>query len=303
MKQDGFNTKSDERASGWSEPEVIIDHAFSIGENPLWHADEARLLWTDIPRGRMFRYDPDLKRYEQFYEGRPVGGFTIQNDGALLLFKDRGTITCWNRGDERTIVPEIPAERQLRFNDVMADPAGRVFCGTYTEGLLGRLYRLDCDGSLTLLLDGIGCSNGMAFTPDRTGLFYTDSLAHSIYRFDYEESDGSIRNQRVFYSVPRNQGLPDGCTVDSEGYLWCALWGGSAIVRLDPKGRVDATVPIAAHKVTSLTFAGHDLRDIYITSAGGDSRTDADPLAGALFRLRSPVAGKPEFFSKVAVPR
>jgi len=99
---------------------------------------------------------------------------------------------------------------------------------------------MDTEGTLTMILDGIGCSNGMAFTPDRSGFYYTDSFAGSIYRFDFDEASGELRNQSVFHSVPENKGFPDGCTVDSEGHLWFALWGGSAIVRLDPSGRVDS---------------------------------------------------------------
>ena len=283
-------------------PELIADYACAVGENPLWHSADECLLWTDIPRGRLFRFDPKLGRHETFYEGRPVGGFTIQQDGSLLLFKDRGTITCWSGGNETTLVSEISEERELRFNDVIADPAGRVFCGTFTSGRLGRLYKLSTDGSLSKLVDGIGCSNGMAFTPDRNGFFYTDSFAHTIYRFDYEQDEGTIWNPRAFYFVPETDGFPDGCTIDSDGCLWFALWGGSSIVRLDPKGRVDKSIRIPARRPTSLTFAGRDLKDIYVTSEGGGDRTDADSLAGALFRLRCRVAGKAEYCSKVAVP-
>ena len=283
------------------EPELIADYACAVGENPLWNATEKKLLWTDITGGLLLRYGPEDGKHERVYSGRPVGGFTIQQNGSLLLFKDRGTITCWNGPGEITVVPEIPAERNLRFNDVIADPAGRVFCGTYTDGLKGRLYRLDIDGSLTMILDGIGCSNGMAFTPDRTGFFYTDSFAHSIYRFDFDEETGELRNQTVFYRVPESHGFPDGCTVDAEGHLWFALWGGSAIVRLDPKGGVEATISMPARKITSLTFGGADYKQIYVTSEGGTYRGNDDPLAGALFRVESSIAGKPEFRSRISI--
>lgn len=283
------------------EPELIADYACAVGENPLWNATEKKLLWTDITGGLLFRYDPEDDKHETVYSGRPVGGFTIQQNGSLLLLKDRGTITCWNGPEESTLVSELPAERNLRFNDVIADPAGRVFCGTYTDGLKGRLYRLDIDGSLTMILDGIGCSNGMAFTPDRTGFFYTDSFVHSIYRFDFDEETGELRNQTVFYRVPESLGFPDGCTVDAEGHLWFALWGGSAIVRLDPKGGVEATISMPARKITSLTFGGADYKQIYVTSEGGVTRAGSDPLAGALFRVKSSIEGKPEFRSRISI--
>ncbi len=283
------------------QPEVIADCPCEVGENPLWHPDHQSCLWTDIPNGRLFEFNPASKTTEIIYTGRPVGGFTIQQDGSLLLFKDRGTITRWRAGDEVVIVPEIPVERELRFNDVIADPGGRVFCGTYTHGHRGRLYRLDTDGTLTKILDDIGCSNGMAFTRDRTGLFYIDSLARNIYYFDYDETRGELSNQRVFYTVPEGQGFPDGCTMDELGYLWFALWGGSAVMRLNPEGEVDASIPMPAQKITSICFGGAGLKTMFVTSEGGNARSDQDLLAGATFSTRCTVSGLPEFRSRIAI--
>lgn len=128
--------------------EIVADCACETGENPLWHEQEQRLYWTDIPTGRLFRYDPKSGKHEQCYEGRPVSGFTVQVDGSLLLFMDRGTVTIWRDGLLQEVIPEIPAERTSRFNDVTADPRGQVFCGTMsTPERKGRLYRLDPDGS------------------------------------------------------------------------------------------------------------------------------------------------------------
>jgi sugar lactone lactonase YvrE len=283
------------------QPEVIADYACEVGENPLWHPDNGTILWTDIPKGRLFQYQPAKKTTEIIYTGRPVGGFTIQQDGSLLLFKDRGTVTHWRGEGEVVIIPEIPIERELRFNDVIADPIGRVFCGTYTHGHRGRLYRLDTDGTLTKVLDDIGCSNGMAFTLDRTGMFYIDSFAQNIYLFDYDERTGELSNQRVFYSVPKEQGSPDGCTLDEHGYLWYALWGGSAVVRLNPQGEVVETIAMPAQKITSLSFGGVDLKTIFVTSEGGNARSERDLLAGATFSANCSVAGKPEFRSRIAM--
>lgn len=285
-------------------PELIANYRCATGENPLWHPRERRLYWTDIPMGRMFRYDPATGKHEQFYEGRPVGGFTVQADGSLLLFMDRGTVACWRDGATTTVVEEIAAEKQFRFNDVIADPRGRVFCGTVDDnGAKGRLYRLDPDGSLTLLLEGIGCSNGMAFSADRRRFFFTDSLAYEIYVFDYDAETGAIAHQRVWKRFRETDGMPDGATLDAQGMLWSALWDGSAVVGLREDGSVAERIALPTGKVSSVTFGGADLKDIYITTAGGDAGGESqDAVAGALFRVRAEIAGVPEFFSRIEIP-
>src|SRR5512142_2409950 len=120
------------------QPELICDYACEIGENPLWHPLEKRLYWCDIGTGRMFRYEPASGKPAQFYQGETVGGFTIQADGSLLLFMAKGAVKVWRESGLTTVIDEIPDERTTRFNDVIADPAGRVFCGTMpTEDRLG----------------------------------------------------------------------------------------------------------------------------------------------------------------------
>jgi D-xylono/L-arabinono-1,4-lactonase len=133
---------------------------------------------------------------------------------------DRGTIAIWKNGTLTETVPSIPREQNFRFNDVIADPMGRVYCGTMaTETQAGALYRLDLDGSLHLLFDGVLCSNGMAFTADAKGFYHTDSFAREISYFDYSKDDGAISNRRTFARFPVEDGFPDGMTRDENGDL------------------------------------------------------------------------------------
>ncbi len=285
--------------------ELVADTHCQIGENPLWHPLEHRLYWTDITRGELFRYDPATGQYEQCYRGASIGGFTIQADGALLLFMERGAIAVWRDGEFRYLIEAIPGEQESRFNDVLADPRGRVFCGTVAQQVgmrPGRLYRLDTDGSLHQLLDGVGISNGLAFTPDRRGLYYTDSLRRHIYLFDYAVETGALTHQRLWLCTPEGVGVPDGLTVDAQGYVWAARWDDGALYRYTPNGIVEQRVALPARKVTSAAFGGDDLSDLYITTAlAGGSRAVEGPGAGALFRLQSGVRGLPEFFSRICV--
>ena len=286
-----------------TKPELIADYQCQIGENPLWHPGEHRLYWTDIPRGRLFRYDPATGEHEQCYSGPPVGGFTVQADATLLLFMARGAIAQWGDGHLKYILEEIPDERESRFNDVIADPAGRVFCGTMsTSSRPGRLYRLDPDGVLHLLLEGIGVSNGMGFTLDRRRMYYTDSAARSVYLLDYDENSGALSNQREWLQTPEGAGVPDGMTVDAQGYVWSARWDGSALYRYTPEGIEEQRIEFPARKVSSVAFGGDDLSDLYVTTALTDgTKAEEGAGAGALFRLRMGIRGLPEFFSRVKI--
>jgi D-xylonolactonase len=289
-------------------PELIADYECVTGEGPMWHPMEQKVYWCDIPRGRLFRYDPATGEHEMCYEGEEaLGGFTVQADGALLFFMARGAVKIWREGELTTVIDEIPDERESRFNDVIADPEGRVFCGTMpTPERLGRLYRLDTDGTLTRMLDGVGTSNGMGFTPDRKQMYYTDTRKHEIYLFDYGRASGEIGNRRVFVHVPHGdespgEGGPDGMTVDAEGYVWSARWGGRCLVRYAPDGREVQRVLFPALKVSSVIFGGADYTEMYVTTAGGHQKEIDGPGSGALFRLRPGIKGVPEFYSRVGL--
>ncbi len=299
-------------ASSEPQPELIADYGCVVGENPLWHPDEERLYWVDIDTGRLFRYHPASGQHEQCYAGDPIGGFTLQADGALLLFMARGAVRVWRAGRLTTLIDSIPEEINTRFNDVIADPAGRVFCGTMPVGAPpsaggsgggrpGRLYRLDPDLRLTRLLDGIGCSNGLGFTPDRRCLYYTDSIPREIYAFDYDPASGGLSGQRLFARAPAEGGLPDGLTVDAEGGVWSARWGGGSVVRYTPDGAEERRLAFPARRISSLTFGGPDYADLYVTTAGGQDKTTFGPGAGALFRVRPGVRGVPEFRSRIGL--
>jgi len=193
-------------------------------------------------------------------------------------------------------------ERDSRFNDVIADPMGRVYCGTMAGSAGGgRLFRLDTDGSLTELLDGVGCSNGMGFSPDRQWLYYIDSSTKQIARFACDPATGDLRGRKVFVDTSNEEGVPDGMTVDAEGFIWCARWGGGCVVRYRPDGVEHGRLQFPARKVSSVAFGGSDLNELYVTTAGGDDRAAEGDGAGALFRLRPGVRGLPEYRSRVCL--
>ena len=296
------------------ELEIIADYACETGECPVWHPMEQAVYWTDIPQGRLFRYDPATGEHRQVYQGRPVGGMTVQEDGKLLLFMDRGTVALFNPTSTRSgvginspptleyVIEELPQEHETRFNDVIADPLGGVFCGTMRRGdTPGRLYRLHPNGEIEMLLEGTKTSNGMGFSPDLRKFYFTDSGPATVWAFDFDPDTAKISNPEVIIHVDRSvEGATDGMTVDTEGNIWSARWDGSRLVKHAPNGQELLVIPFPVKKVSSCTFGGPDYTDLYVTTAGGTDKPANGESAGSLFRLRPGPTGRPEFLSKVA---
>lgn len=298
MKMHRKNEAPDNRIRTAANPHCII------GENPLWHATHRRLYWCDVPLGRLYRFDPETRTTELLRDGAQeramIGGFTIQHDGSLLLFMDGGRIDRWAESASEILIHPVLTHAGMRFNDVIADPLGRVFCGTlYIDGNRpGSLFRLDLDGSLTSVLDDVLCSNGMAFSRDNRHLFHTDSLRRTITRFDYDIASGSIANPTPWIITHVADGLPDGLTIDAEGNLWSAQWGGGCIICYSPAGCEQRRVVLPVAKVTSLAFGGDHLRTLYITTSGGKDAA-RHPLAGALFTADPSASGVLESPSRI----
>lgn len=288
--------------------ELLTNQGCRIGEGPLWHPEEKRLYWTDIPAARLYRCRDDGSEVEQFPTGGQVGGFTLQEDGSLLLFMEKGAIKLWRNGKfTGVVVEQLPSERDSRFNDVIADPEGRVYCGTMSSPHhQGRFYRLDTDGSLTLLRDDMLTPNGMGFSPDLRYLYQNDSRAAVLYRFRYHRASGELSGREVIFQAAPGYpgGRPDGMTVDADGFIWTARWDGGRIVRHAPDGtpREEILFPVA--KVTSLAIAGENSLTAFCTTAGGTGEPSGEgKMDGAIFRCRPlPAAGIGEFRSRVKTP-
>ena len=293
-----------------SKPVVLIDCNDHNAENPLWHPQHKCLYWSDIPEGRLFRYYPGDEGFEQIYSGEPVGGFTIQADGALLLFKTEGTVEIWQEGTDGqaktiTVIPSIPEAKGTRFNDAIADRKGRVFSGIIaTDETPGKLYRIDIDGSYHSVVEDLRLPNGMAFDNDYTHFYLTDSDSHVIYQFDYDEESGELSNQQTHIKTPESEGVPDGMTIDADGYIWSARWDGSGVYRYQPDGEYHSKIALPVEKVSCITFGGDNYDDIFISTARGDNAPDpSEPgyneAAGDIFHLKSDVTAKPERLSCV----
>lgn len=286
------------------EPTLLVDEPCETGEGPLWHEDEQVLYWQDIPTGRLFRYDPAIDSNEvAFQHNGPIGGFTFQDDGSILLFCEAGKVLHWRDGNAATVIDEIPRERDSRFNDVIADPAGRVYCGTMpSDSHHASLYRLDSDGIVTQVYDDIGQANGMGFTSDRTAMFFTDTGFRAMYRMDYDEASGVLSNRQPIIRTPKENGVPDGMCIDVADMIWSARYGGGGLFRYTADGALTGRVAFPVRNVTSITFGGEGYRTAFVTTAGGNERGDENgDLAGSLFSIDLGVQGKPAFRSKLSI--
>ena len=285
-------------------PELLVDLPSDTGEGPLWHEENRCLYWVDIPDGKLFRYDPEEGRNQIVYQhAGAIGGFTFQQDGSLILFCEGGAILRLIGGETETVIPEVDALRESRFNDVIADPEGRIFCGSMPLGdKPAHLYRLDPNGSLTLVFDDLTLSNGMGFSPDSKTMYLTDSNSQQIFRMDYERDTGEVRNREALVTIPDEGTVPDGLAIDREGNIWSARYGGGGLFKYSPEGDLLGKVQFPVRKVTSVAFGGPDYDRAYVTTAGGKQRSAEEGMqAGGLFRVDLKTTGRPPFRSRIAM--
>lgn len=290
-------------------PTIVVDRADWLGEGPMWVPSERRLYWVDIDRAALLRYEPATGVHEECYrathKGAALGAAVPRADGAWLLFMERGRVLVWRDGKiERTLIDARPGQEKLRFNDSFADPEGRVFCGVMSmdPGVIpGWLGRLDPDGSMHVVAENVGVSNGMGFTPDLRHMYHTDSTNQVIWKFRYDRKTGHLSDRKVFVKLDPTDGYPDGMTVDAHGDVWSTVWNGSRLTRYGPDGREKARLTFPAVRITSAAFGGENLDRLYVTSAGGNQRPALGPAAGALFRLDVGVRGTPEFTARTGL--
>ena len=276
--------------------ECIVQEAGALVENPLWK--NGRLLWTDITGGKISGWDSLDGVVTELYSGPPVGGFTEQQTGDLLLFRV-DDIAILNSDEEvRSLIP-FSDSGSIRFNDVIAAPDGSVFAGTIGRSdESGGLFHILNDGTIELLFRGTGCANGMGFSPDQTTFYWTDTTNQLIRAWDFDPATSALSNPRIIVSTTPE--LPDGLTIDAKGRLYSARWGSGRVAILDPTGMEMNSIPVPFTHTTSICFGGDGLTDLYLTAAADDWRNPN--CNGAIYRLTGYGTGKAEFKSAILKP-
>ena len=285
-----------------AEVEHVLEVRNVIGEGPVWHSQEGSLYWVNfIEQYQILRFSPQTRHLEVFETGMPVMALGIRKAGGFIAATAQG-IANWDI-QRKTFEPfcdPLKGRTGIRFNDAATDSQGRFWVGTLNEanpkGPDGELYCVQGNHSCQLMDKDITVSNGIGWSPDKTILYFTDSFRYCIYVYDFSEA-GTIANRRIFVQTAPEGGIPDGLTVDTEGFVWSAFCGGWRVVRYNPEGKVDREYRLPVANPTSCAFGGKRLDELYITSAAlGLTEEDKrkHPQSGDLFCLRAGIAGMDE---------
>jgi sugar lactone lactonase YvrE len=266
-----------------------------LTEGPRWHAERGELLWVDILGRTLHRgrpgLDGSLESVETITLDRHVGAVAPATSGGYVLAASTGFLYVDDVGAVRELAQPAAGRRDVRMNDGACDAHGRFWAGTmaYDESPgAGALYRLELDGSCTTVLTGLTISNGIGWSPDGATMFLADSGTGRIDAFDFDASSGEIARRRTIVAIEEPGVAPDGLTVDEDGGIWVALWGGGAVRRYGPDGALLTAVPLPVDRPTSCAFGGRDRSTLFVTTArhGLDvAALSRQPHAGRVFRI------------------
>ena len=292
--------------------ECVLDVKDQLGEGILWCPQEQALYWVDVPMPACIqRYVPATGAHERWQTGQIVASMAKRADGTLLVAAHHGLyVFSPLTGSLKLVAAPEAATPENRSNDGCTDPRGRFWYGSMQNNLAadnsdigigaqGVLYKVEAGFRATPMEGGIGIPNATCFSPDGTTMYFADTMAGTIFAYDFDADLGAISNRRVFSDLT-GHGHPDGATTDAEGYVWSARWEGGCVIRFAPDGRVDRIIEVPARRVTCCVFGDADLETLYITTSRlnvPDAELAGQPQAGGLFAARVGVRGtiKPMF--------
>ncbi|HKT98307.1 MAG TPA: SMP-30/gluconolactonase/LRE family protein [Paraburkholderia sp.] len=285
---------ADTKAGEENVAELLVHAKCELGEGATWCARSGRLYWVDIEGKRLSRYDARDGKHVTWEMPERLACFALCEDERTLLLGLESRLAFFDlaTGAIDTIV-EVEPGVPTRLNDGRCDRQGRFVFGTKYEGTpmqaIGGFYRLNHDLTLERLpLPAPAISNSIAFSPDGSTMYYCDSPTREIRACDYNAggADGTIANERTFVTLTDETGVPDGSTVDAEGGLWNAQWGGERVVRYGADGQETERVKIPTSQPSCVTLGGALLDTLYVTSARAEmdeAMLASEPHAGGIF--------------------
>jgi len=281
--------------------ECVVDAKALVGEGLVWDPTAQCLWWIDIWGKRIHRYAPSSSSTEIFGTPHPPGCLAVRHSGGLVVAMGDGFYFFDPASKRFQHVVDAEAHvKETRMNDGKTDRQGRFWSGTVfdVEGVasrpIGALYRLDHDLSCHRMVDTVGCSNGLAWSPDSRTMYFTDSCTPYVWAWDFDETTGQLQNRRVFIDLSSVSGAADGATVDAEGCYWLTLPLNSQVQRYDPDGSLMRTIKLPTDAPTCCEFGGNDLGTLYVTTATlrrTPLQLKDQPLAGGLFAMDVDVKG------------
>lgn len=287
-----------------SEVELVIDSKSELGEGAIWNYKTGELMWVDIKGKILNFYNPRTGNNKEMFTGQMIGTVVPVESGAVLVALQNG-IYRFNpeTGSKKLLIDPEEHLPNNRFNDGKCDPAGRFWAGTMStvgEKNTGSLYRLNADSTIHKMVENVSISNGIVWSLDKTKMYYIDTLTKKVMGYDYNNETGEISNAKVAVEISSEMGHPDGMTIDAEGNIWVALWGGFAVGCWNPEtGKLLRTVNVPAKNVTSCAFGDDNLETLYITTAregNSDEELEKYPYSGGVFKTHPGVNGVEAFF-------
>jgi sugar lactone lactonase YvrE len=274
-----------------------------LGESPLWCSLTQSLYWLDIDGGLLQRFHPATGRRDRFaFEERHVGSLALMREpGKVLLGIDLGLFEFDLATGARKLLCQVePADRDSRLNDGRCDAHGRFWVGTMDNQLHrpnGAFYRVDPDGTSHCMFGDVIVSNTVAISPQQDTLYFSDTRRFTTWRFTLDSARGALSDRRVFVDHSPTRSRPDGACIDSEGYLWNAIFSGGRVVRYTPAGTISQVVDLPVTNPTCVCLGGPDLKTLFITTARkflDRAQLRAEPLAGSVLAVDVDVPGLPE---------
>lgn len=271
-----------------------------VGEGPLWDDRSQTLFWIDVLEGKVFNFNPITQKNAEIEIGKHVGAIALTDANEIVAAARDEIVSVDLSNSSITSLIRVINNERFRFNDGRVDAKSRFVVGSMGyEPKLGTaaLYSITLPKKIDTVLENVGLSNGLCWSQDNNKFFYIDTLTSQIAEYSYDLETGQVSNRRTVITFDTSQGSPDGMTIDREGNLWVAFWGGGCVRRISPMGQIISEIPLPVSRVTSAAFGGENFNRLFITTASyllSEQELAREPLAGSLFVLETDTQGFPE---------
>ena len=277
--------------------EIIREKRCVIGEGPIWNERDGLLYYVNAMGNReICTLDPITLKTEVYGQSEPVSAMAFTKDGRMIASRPDGVVFLNMYSSEWEYMYDPHKYRLLHCNDAKVGPDGRLYVGTQSEKRLkisdrvdGRLYRIDSDGQVKVLLDGLILSNGMDWSMDGKFFYHVDSGTKLVSEYRFYAEEGSIEptGRAVFLKGA------DGLTVSTDGYLLVACWGQAHVAVVDASTmEIASYIELPAPAPASCGFFGSGMDMLAITTASYGVDVEKHPESGYLMIHKSKMKGR-----------